>query len=101
MLVGKDQLVDEPVAEERVLGIGGDVHVLKYVESSLPDLLHVGAAALAAEDGQLVARGAGVLDRVVEEAEVAVHGLELADLLDQPQLLEVGDMAEVPGERAE
>jgi hypothetical protein len=30
-----------------------------------------------------------------------VHRLAAADPLDQPQLLEVGDVAEVPGERAE
>jgi hypothetical protein len=30
-----------------------------------------------------------------------VHGLAAADVLNQPELLEVGDVAEVPGERAE
>jgi hypothetical protein len=30
-----------------------------------------------------------------------VHRLAPADGLDQPELLEVGDVAEVPGERAE
>ena len=45
--------------------------------------------------------GARVLDRVVEAAEVAVERLAAAGLLHEPELLEVGDVAEVPGERAE
>ena len=63
--------------------------------------LHVGAQLVAAQDRELVAGLARVLDRVVEAPELAVHRLAVADALDQPELLEVGDVAEVPGKRAE
>ena len=74
---------------------------VEHVERPRADLVHVGAQLVAAQDRQLVAGLARVLDRVVEAPQLAVHRLAAADPLHQPQLLEVGDVAEVPGERAE
>src|SRR5262249_21034803 len=100
-LVRQQHLVDESFTQQAVLGGGGDVHALQYVESPLADVVHVGAELLAVEDRQLAADPARALDRGIESAELAVQRLAAADALDQPELLEVGDVAEVPGERAE
>jgi hypothetical protein len=99
-LVGEDQLVDETVAEQalvRVLKLGQ----VEHLERSLADLGHVGTQLVAAQDRQLVAGPARVLDRVVEAPELAAQRLTVADPLDQPELFEVGNVAEIPGERAE
>ena len=100
-LVGEQHLVDEPFPQQRVLDLGTDLHALQYVERALADVRHVGAQLLVAQDRQLAADLARVLDRVVEAAELAVQRLAPADRLHQPELLEVGDVAEVPGQRAE
>jgi hypothetical protein len=100
-LVGEQHLVDEPVPQQRVLDLGTDLHAIQYVECPLADVRQVGAQLLVAEDRQLAADLARILDRVVEATEIAVQRLEAADSLDQPELLEVGDVPEVPGERAE
>src|SRR6185295_20153363 len=44
---------------------------------------------------------ARVLDRVVEATELAMQRLTTADRLHQPELLEVGDVTEVPGQWTE
>jgi hypothetical protein len=100
-LVGDQHPVDEAVAQQPVLGVGGDVHVLQYVEGAGADVLHVGAELRVAQDRQPAADLARALDRVVEAAELAVQRRAIADPPHQPQLLEVGDVAEVPGERAQ
>ena len=100
VLVREQHLVDEAVVDQRV-GVAVEIDRVEHVERALADLVHVGAQVVAAQDRQLVADLARVLDRVVERAELAVHRLAVADALDQPELLEVGDVAEVPGERAE
>ena len=97
----EQHLVDEAFAQQRVLGVGGDVDRVEHLERALADVGHVGAQLGVAQDRQLAAGLARVLDRVVEAAELAVHRLALADRLHQPELLEVGDVAEVPGQRAE
>jgi hypothetical protein len=101
VLVGEQQLVDEAAAEQRVLGLVGEIDVVEHVEGALADVGEVGAQLGVAQDRQLAPGLARVLDRVVEAAEVAVQRLVAADRLHQPQLLEVGDVAEVPGQRAE
>jgi hypothetical protein len=100
LLVGDQHLVGEAVAEDRVGGIL-EIDPFEHLERPLADLVPVGAELGAAEDRQLVAPGPRVLDRVVEPAEVAVQRLAATGGLDQPELLEVGDVPEVPGERAE
>jgi hypothetical protein len=42
-----------------------------------------------------------LLDRVVELAEIASERVAAADPLDQPELLEVGDVPQIPDQRAE
>ena len=74
---------------------------VEHLERALADVGEVGAQLGVAQDRQLAAGLARVLDRVVEAAELAVQRLALADRLHQPELLEVGDVAEVPGQRAE
>jgi hypothetical protein len=100
VLVRDQQLVDEAPVQQRVGGVV-EVEVLEHVERPRADLVHVGAELRPAQDRQLVADPAGVLDRVVETPETTVEGLAPADPLDEPELLEVRDVAEVPGERAE
>ena len=100
-LMREQHLVDEPLAQQRVLVIGVDLDLVEDLEGALADVGEVGAELLVAEDRQLAARLSRVLDRVVEAAELAPERLAVADRLDQPELLEVGDVAEVPGERAE
>ena len=100
VLVGDQKLVDEAVAKQRVIG-ALEVDPVQHVERALPHLVHVGAQLVTAEDRKLVAGAPRVLDRVVEAAELAVHRLPPADGLHQPELLEVRDVAEVPGERAQ
>jgi len=68
---------------------------------ALAHLRHVGAQLLTAKDRQLVSDLPRVFDRVVEAPELAAQRLAAADPLDQPELLEVRDVAEVPSERAE
>jgi hypothetical protein len=101
MLVGEQHLVDEPVPQQRVPGVLVDVDFLEHLQGALADVGEVGAQLGVAQDRQLAAGLARVLDRVVEAPEVAVQGLAVADRLHQPELLEVGDVAEVPGQRAE
>ena len=101
VLVGEQHLVDEAVAQQRVLGVGVELDLVEHLERALADVGHVGAQLGVAQDRQLAAGLARVLDRVVEAAELAVQRLAAADRLHQPELLEVGDVAEVPGQRAE
>ena len=100
MLVGEQQLVDEALVQEPVAGIV-EVDLREHLQGALADGVHVGLDLAGAQDRQLTAAAARVLDRVVEAAEVAAQGLAIADPLHQPQLLEVGDVAEVPDQRAE
>ena len=100
VLVREQHLVDEAVVDQGV-GMAVELDRLEHVEGPAADLLHVGAQIVAAQDRQLVADLARVLDRVVERAQLAVHRVAIPDALNQPELLEVGDVAEVPGERAE
>ena len=99
--MGEQHLVDEAVAQQRVLGVGADLDLVEHLERALADVGEVGAQLGVAQDRQLAAGLARVLDRVVEAAELAVQRLAVADRLHQPELLEVGDVAEVPGQRAE
>jgi hypothetical protein len=98
--MGDQHLVGESLAENRVPRIV-EVDRGEDLEGPLADLGHVRAQLLAAQDRKLVAPRPGVLDRVVETSEVAVERIPAAGGLDQPELFEVGDVPEVPGERAE
>jgi hypothetical protein len=100
VLVREQHLVDEPVSQQTIVGVG-ELDLGEDLECPLPDLGHVRAKLVAAKNRELVADLARVFDRVVESTELAAHRLAAADPLDEPKLLEVGDVAEVPGERAQ
>jgi hypothetical protein len=100
-LVREQHLVDEAVPQQRILDVGADLHAVQHVERALADVRHVGAQLLVSQDRQLAADFARVLDRVVEAPQLPPQRLPPTDPLHQPQLLEVGDMPQVPGKRAE
>jgi hypothetical protein len=97
--VGEQHLVDEPVRQQRVLG--NELDLVQDLESPSPDLVHVGADLPGAKDWQFAADLARLLDRVVELAEVASERLAAPDPADQPELLEVRDVPEVPDQGTE
>jgi hypothetical protein len=97
--VGEQHLVDEAVREQRVIGIQLDP--IQDLQGPLADLLHVRADLIGAEDRQLAADLPRLLDRVVELAEVAAQRIAPPDALDQPELLEVGDVPQVPDQGTE
>jgi hypothetical protein len=97
--VGEQHLVDEAVRQQRIPGI--EVDLAEDLEGPLADLLQVGPNLVGPQDRQLTTDLAWLLDRVVELAEVTPEWLPAADPLDEPELLEVGDVPEVPDQRAE
>jgi hypothetical protein len=97
--VGEQHLVDEAVREQRVAGL--ELDSAEDLQRPLADLVHVGAHLVGLQDGQLAADLARLLDRVVEIAQIAPEGLPAADALDQPELLEVGDVPQVPDQGTE
>jgi hypothetical protein len=99
VLVGEQHLVDEAVRQQLVVGV--ELDLVQDLQRALSDLLHVWADLVGPQDRQLAPDLAGLLDRVVELAEVAAERLAAADPLDEPELLEVADVAEVPDQRAE
>jgi len=99
VLVREQHLVDEAVGEQAVLRIKLDL--VEDLERALADLVHVGADLVGAQDRQLAPDLAGLLDRVVELAEVAAQRLAPADPLDEPELLEVSDVPKVPDQGAQ
>ena len=100
VLVGDQHLVDEAAGQQRVLG-RLELQPVEDLQRALAHLVEVGAKLVAAQDRQLAACAPRVLDRVVEAAELAVQRLPATHRLHQPQLLEVGDVAQVPRQWAE
>jgi hypothetical protein len=99
MLVREQHLVDEAVGEQGIPA--GEIDPAEHLERPLPDLLHVRPHLVGAQDRELAPDLPGLLDRVVELAEVAAERLAAADPLDQPEFLEVGDVAQVPDQGTE
>jgi len=97
--VGEQHLVDEAVGEQPIGGV--ELDLVEYLEGPRSNLLHVGTDLIGPQDRQLAADLPRLLDRVVELAEIASQRLPAADPLDEPELLEVGDVPEVPDQRAE
>jgi hypothetical protein len=97
--VGEQHLVDEAVGEQAALRI--ELDLVEHLERPLPHPLHIRPDLVGAEDRQLAPDLSGLLDRVIELAEVPPERLSSADLADQPELFEVGDVAEVPDQRTE
>jgi hypothetical protein len=99
VLVREQHVVDEAVGQQPVLGIQLDL--AEHLERPLANLVHVGADLVGPEDRQFPPDLAGLLNRVVELAQVAAQRLATADPLDEPELLEVADVTEIPDQRAE
>jgi hypothetical protein len=99
VLVGEQHLVDEAVRQETVARI--ELDLAQHLEGAPAHLLEIGANLLGLEDGELAADLPRLLDRVVEVAELTAQRLASPDPPYQPELLEVGDVAEVPDQRAE
>ena len=73
VLVGEQHLVDEAVRQQRIPGI--ELDLVEDLEGPLADLLQVGANLVGAQDRQLAADLARLLDRVVELAQVTAERL--------------------------
>jgi hypothetical protein len=97
--VGEQHLVDETVRQQRIPGI--ELDLAEDLQGPLADLRQVGPNLVGSQDRQRAADLARLLDRVVELAEVTPEWLPAADPLDEPELLEVGDVPEVPDQWAE
>jgi hypothetical protein len=97
--VGEQHLVDEAVVEQRILGIQLDLR--EDLQGALTDPVQVGANLVCPQDRQLATDLSRLLDRVVEIPQIAAQRLTAADPLDEPELLEVGDVPEIPDQRAE
>jgi hypothetical protein len=99
MLVREQHLVDEAVGEQGIPAV--EIDPAEHLERPLPDLLHVRPHLVGAQDRELAPDLPGLLDRVVELPEAAAERLAAADPLDQPEFLEVGDVAQVPDQGTE
>jgi hypothetical protein len=100
VLVREQHLVDKRAVDEGI-GVVLELGLREHVQGAAAYLFHVSAKVVASQDRELVADLSRVLNRVVEAAELAADRLAIADTLDEPELLEVGDVTEVPGKRAE
>jgi hypothetical protein len=100
LLVGEEHLVDEAVTKQRIVGVV-ELDVFEDLEGALAHVVEVGAKLLVAQDRQFAAGLARILDRVVEAPQLTMQRLAPANRLHQPELLEVGDVPEVPDQRAE
>jgi hypothetical protein len=99
VLVGEQHVVDEAVGQQGIARL--QVDLIEHLERALADPVHIGTHLVGLQDRQLTADLARLLDRVVELAQVAAQRLAAADVPDQPQLLEVADVAQVPDQRAQ
>ncbi len=101
ILVGKQHLIDKAFAQQRVLDLLTQRNLTEHLECPLAHVGQVSAQLGVAQDRQLTADPARVLDCVVDAAEFAMQRLAATYPLHKPKLLEVGDVTEVPGKRAE
>jgi hypothetical protein len=97
-LVLDDHPVDVAVGEQRPFG--PELHAAQHLEHLGADVGQVGPRLGALEDRQVSAHPAGVVEGVVDAVEVQVVGRAAGDLAQQPQLLEVADVADIPDQRA-
>ena len=91
VLVAEHHLVQEAVA---------DAALLDHLERPRADLLEVLARLAGSQERKITAVRARCLERVVDIGEVVVEQRPAAVAVDEPQVLERGDVAEVPHERA-
>jgi hypothetical protein len=99
VLVGEQHLVDEAAGEQWVVGV--EIHLVEDLERPFANLGQIGADLVGGQDRQLATDLARLLDRVVEVSQLTAQRLAPTDPADEPELLEVGDVPEVPDQRAE
>jgi len=99
MLVRQEHLVDESVIQQPVARI--EIDLVEDLERALTNLLEVGAHLVRLEDRKLPADLPRLLDGVIEVTELAAQRLPATDPPDEPELLEVRDVPEIPDQRAE
>ena len=99
LLVAQHHLVDEAVREQ---GAAGSLRSApsSRLERALAHRLHVAQGVLDAQVGQRAALVARRRERVVHGAQVAAQRRAAVRVLHQPQVLEGGDVTEVPRDRA-
>ena len=91
VLVADDQLGDQPIA---------DPVALEHRDGAVADGVEVRARLGGTQERQLAAARSGRLERVVDLGQVGSEHRLAAEATDEPQVLEGGDVAEVPDERA-
>jgi len=96
-LVLDDDSHDEPSLEQRVVAV--ERQPREELEDGFADLPDVGAGGLRRQDRQRVALVACVGERVVEVVVVRRHCVPTAHPSQEPELLEVADVGEIPDER--
>ena len=97
VLVLDDHPVDEPVREERVRAI--ELDPVEDRERPRADGVHVRPRLGRTKERERRPLAPRVEESVVEVGVAGVHRLDAAELLDEPPLLEVADVREVPDER--
>ena len=91
VLVADDQLGDQPIA---------DALALEHRDGTLADGVEVLPRRRGPQERQLAAARSRRLERVVDLGQVAAEHRLAAEAMDEPQVLERGDVPEVPDERA-
>ena len=97
VLVLDHHAVDVGVAEKLVLR--HELDPVQDVEGLVPDPGDVGAGLAGAEERQADTLGTGVAEGVVDVVEAPGSGTQPRHRFQQPQLLVVADVGEVPHER--
>ena len=88
-------VLDDHLPDERI-----GIDSIEHRERPVADLVQIGERLLRTEVGQVAAVGAGRLGRVVDLPEALARGPQPADVLAEPEVLERGDVAQVPDQRA-
>ncbi len=100
MLVLHEHVPHEPSAVEPAIGGGRYVGLVEDSDGALAHRVHEVARLGQSQVGDLGPHRPRRLGRVVEVGELGAQGVEPADPLAEPEVLEGGDVAEVPDERA-
>ena len=77
----------------------GEADPLKQVENPSPDVAGVAAGLGGRQQRQRRPRGTRMLERVVERIDLRVHRVAAADVAQQPELLLISDVGEIPDQR--
>jgi hypothetical protein len=96
LLMLRDHAEREAVGDQPLAGEPGP---LDQVEHAPPDLPGIRPRLGGRQQRQGRALGSRVLERVIERVDLRVHRLPPANLPEQPQLLLIGDVGQVPHQR--